>query len=333
MKNQSIRRRTLRIFSFIFALLLVFTACSPKKEVSEIQMLALKGPTSMGLAQLLKDQKDGNENTLKGYSVASSPDQALTAFVNGEVDLATVPSNMAALLYQKLKGDIQVLHINTLGVLYIVEAGQTVKTLKDLEGRTLYAAGKGATPEYALAYLLDENGIDRQSVHVEWQQDHTQALQALAKDPQGLALLPQPFVTVAQTKMEKLHIALDLTEEWDKIQEGSQTPSALVMGVTIARKSFVDEHKSLIDQYLKEAEASITFVRDNPQEAGKIIGDDLDIIKTPIAQKALPYCNITYIDGQEMKDKLQGFLTFLFKENPKSVGGQLPGDDFYYLAK
>ena len=180
---------------------------------------------------------------------------------------------------------------------------------------------------------MDEKGIDRKSVKIEWEQDHTQALQALAKDPDALALLPQPFVTVAQTKMKNLKIALDLTKEWDKVQEGKNPASALVMGVTIARKSFVDKNTALIDRYLEEAHESLNYVVNHPQEASRIIGEDLDIMKAPIAEKALPYCNLVYIDGQEMKDKLGGFLSVLFKENPKSLGGQIPGEDFYYFAK
>lgn len=326
-------RLAIKTVSIFFVFLLIITACGPREPQASINVVALKGPTSMGLSKLLKNQKEGKSKSLSSYTIVDSPDQAVTAFVNGEADLATVPSNVAALLYQKLKGDVQVLHINTLGVLYILDPQGRVKSLEDLKGKTLYASGKGASPEYVLSYLLDEKGIDRKSVKIEWEQDHTQALQALAKDPDALALLPQPFVTVAQTKMKNLKVALDLTREWDKVQEGKNPASALVMGVTIARKSFVDKNKALIDRYLEEAHESLNYVVNHPQEASRIIGEDLDIMKAPIAEKALPYCNLVYIDGQEMKDKLGGFLSVLFKENPKSLGGQIPGEDFYYFAK
>lgn len=333
MNIKKIKFLRIKILTLAFALLFVVTACGPQKPEAAIKMVALKGPTSMGLAKLFKDQKEGKSESLASYTIAASPDQAVTAFTSGEADLVTVPSNLAALLYKKLEGDVQVLHINTLGVLYVVDPKGQVHSLEDLKGRTLYASGKGASPEYILSYLLDEKGIDRESIKISWQQDHTQCLQALTKDPEGLALLPQPFVTVAQTKMKDLKVALDLTREWDRAQEGKDPASALVMGVTIARKSFVDRNKALIDLYLKEARESLTYVLDHSEEASRIIDEDLDIIKAPIAQKALPHCNLVYIDGQEMKDKLGGYLSVLQKEDPKSVGGELPGDDFYYFSK
>ncbi len=225
---------------------------------------------------------------------------------------------------------MQVLAVNTLGVLYIVEDGDTVQSVADLKGRTIYASGKGATPEYALNYILEKNGlVPGEDVTIEWKSEHAECVAALAEDADGIAMLPQPFVTTAQTKKETLRIALDLTEEWNKIQKSEGTASTLVTGVTVVRTAFAKEHPEAVADFMEAYQASVSYVTENTDEAAKLIGD-YDIVPEAVAKKALPACNIVCITGDEMKEKLSGYLGVLKDQNPETVGGELPGDDFYY---
>ena len=219
--------------------------------------------------------------------------------------------------------------MNPLGVLYIVESGDTVQSMADLKGKTIVAAGKGSTPEYALRYLLSENGIDPDNdVTIDWKSEHSECVAALASGQAAIALLPQPFVTVAQAKIEGLRMALDLTSEWDKLDNGS----GLITGVIVARREVVDANPDAVDAFLKDYAASVEWVNGNTAEAAQLIAEYGIIEAAPVAEKALPYCNIVCITGSEMKEKLSGYLQVLSDAEPASVGGALPGEDFYYGA-
>ena len=291
---------------------------------------ALKGPTAMGLVKLMKDSESGettgNEYT---FTLAGSADEVTPALLKGELDMACVPANLAAVLYNKTEGEIEVLAVNTLGVLYIVENGESVQSMADLKGKTIVAAGKGSTPEYALRYLLTENGIDPDNdVTIDWKSEHSECVAALASGQASVALLPQPFVTVAQSKIEGLRMALDLTAEWDKLGSGS----TLITGVIVARREVVEQNPAAVDAFLKEYAASVDWVNANTADAAALIGEN-GIVDAAVAEKALPYCNIVCLTGGDMQAKLSGYLQVLADANPASVGGSLPESDFYYVSK
>ena len=297
-------------------------------------VMALKGPTAMGMVSLM-NQADQGEITDENYNfqIVASPDEVTPAIVQGTADIAAVPANLASVLYQKTDGGVQVLTINTLGVLYLVENGNQIQRISDLKGKTIYASGKGATPEYALNYILKENGLTPgEDVQIEWKSEHTECVAALAEHEDAIALLPQPFVTTAQSKNDSLRVALDLTEEWDNIQKENGGNSSLVTGVTVVRTEFAQEHPEIVEDFMERYQESVTFVNDHAEEAAKMIGN-YDIIPEEVAKKALPECNIVYIDGAEMKEKLSGYLEVLKQENPQAVGGTLPTDEFYYDAE
>ena len=299
-----------------------------------VTVLALKGPTAMGMVSLM-DQADQGEITDENYNfqIVASPDEVTPAIAQGTADIAAVPANLASVLYQKTDGGVQALTINTLGVLYLVENGDQIQSISDLKGKTIYASGKGATPEYALNYILKENGLTPgEDVQIEWKSEHTECVAALAEHEDAIALLPQPFVTTAQSKNDSLRVALDLTEEWDNLQKGNGGNSSLVTGVTVVRTEFAQEHPDIVEDFMERYQESVTFVNDHTEEAAKLIGD-YDIVPEEIAKKALPECNIVYIDGAEMKEKLSGYLEVLEQENPQAVGGALPADEFYYDAE
>ena len=307
---------------------------------AHFRIAALKGPTAMGLVELMSlsdtanEMMEGKENVVSTgntyeFTLAGSADEVTPALIKGDLDMACVPANLAAVLYGKTNGAVEVLAVNTLGVLYIVENGGTVQSMADLKGQTIVAAGKGSTPEYALRYLLTENGIDPdKDVTIDWKSEHSECVAALASGQASIALLPQPFVTVAQNKIEGLRMALDLTAEWDKLDNGS----ALITGVIVARRDVVEANPGAVDSFLQNYAASVEWVNANNADAAQLIAEYGIIEAAPVAEKALPYCNIVCITGSEMKDKLSGYLQVLADAEPSSVGGALPGDDFYYGA-
>ena len=286
----------------------------------------------MGMVKMMSDN-DSKESPADTFELAAAPDEVSAKLVQGEVDIAAVPANLASVLYNKTNGGVQVLAVNTLGVLYIVEDGDTVHSIADLKGRTIYAGGKGATPEYALNYILEKNGlVPGEDVTIEWKSEHAECLAALMAGDNAIAMLPQPFVTTAQTKSDKIQVRLDLTAEWNAIQKDSDAPSQLITGVVVARKAFIEENPEAVSAFMDSYAASVDFVNANIDEAAELVGK-YEIVPAAVAQKAIPACNITFIAGGEMKQALSGYLSVLFEQNPKAVGGTMPGDDFYYAEQ
>ena len=304
----------------------------PQEDEAEtpvtMRVAALKGPTAMGLVKVMHDDPNSALGPSYEFTLAGSADEVTPALIQGELDAACVPANLASVLYNQTEGEFVTLAVNTLGVLYVVEKGNAVQSLADLKGKTIVAAGKGSTPEYALRYLLQENGIDPDGdVVIDWKSEHSECVAALASGAATIALLPQPFVTVAESKIEDLRMALDLNQEWDALDNGS----GLITGVVVARKDFVEEYPAAVAAFLDDYAASVDWVNENTADAAALIGE-YGIVDAAVAEKALPYCNIVCITGGEMKEKLSGYLQVLLEGNPKSVGGAVPEDSFYYGA-
>jgi NitT/TauT family transport system substrate-binding protein len=262
------------------------------------------------------------------FDLAGTADEISPLLIKGELDAACVPANLASVLYNKTKGEIVTLGINTLGVLYVVDKGERVQSFADLKGKTVVSAGKGSVPEYAFRYLLTANGIDPdKDLTIEWKSEQAECVAALASGAAEIAVMPQPYVTVAQGKVEGLRVALSLTEEWEKLDNGS----AMLTGVVVARKSFIEEHSDAVEAFLKDYAESVEWVNGNTAEAAKSVGD-YGIVAAAVAEKALPYCNIVCITGNEMKTMLSGYLAALAEQAPQAVGGTLPADDFYFVG-
>ena len=290
------------------------------------RIAALKGPTAMGLVKLMSDAPYSSSGPLYDFTLAGSADEVTPALIKGELDMACVPANLAAVLYNKTGGDIEVLAVNTLGVLYIVETGESVQSIADLKGQTIVAAGKGSTPEYALRYLLSENGVDPDNdVTIDWKSEHSECVAALASGQASIALLPQPFVTVAQSKIDGLRMALDLTAEWDALDNGS----TLITGVIVARRGFVEEHPAAVSTFLSYYAASVDWVNANTADAAALIGE-YGIVDAAVAEKALPYCNIVCLTGAKLLEALPGYLYVLWEADPAAVGGEMPDNSFYF---
>ena len=331
------------IFDLIAVLILSFCACSggetkpaasngsaastPGTEGISLNVFSLKGPTSMGLVMLLEDSQNGKTVNSYQSTLCTAADEVSAALVNGDADIALLPANVAASLYDKA-GGFSVVGINTLGVLYVVENGQTVQSVDDLAGKTVVLTGKGTTPEYALRYVLAANGIENQ-VTLEYKSEAQEVVSAMGENVANIGLLPQPFVTAALSQNENLRIALSLQDEWRM----TDTDSSLVTGVTVVRNEVLQQHPAQIAAFLKEAAASVKQVNEHPEAAASLIESLGIVAKAPLAEKAIPFCNLVCITGPEMKTQLSGYLKTLFEQNPKAVDERMPDDAFYYTGE
>lgn len=303
------------------------TSNTENKEKIEVTIASLKGPTSMGLVKVMEDAKEGVAANDYKFTIAGAADEITAGIIKGDYDIAAIPCNLAAVLYNKSKGGLKVAGINTLGVLYILETGDEIKSVEDLKGKTIYSTGKGTTPEYTLNYLLSSYGIDpEKDVTIEYKSEATEVAALFSEEADAIAMLPQPFVTTVMMKNDKLKIALDVAKEWDKV---SNNTSSVVTGVVVVNKEFLENNKEAVDAFLSEYEASAKYVNENVDEAASLI-EQFDIVAAAVAKQAIPNCNITLIQGDEMQTKVNGYLETLFNQNPETVGGTMPDDMFYY---
>lgn len=309
-------------------------AQTSQEEVGErvtLRVGSMKGPTTMGLVSLMdKSSKKEAEGSYE-FTMVTAADELVGQIVSGSLDIALVPANMASILYKKTNKGIAVINVNTLGVLYVVTADESVGTIADLKGKTVYMTGKGTTPDYVFQYLLTANGLNKEDVTVEYKSEATEVAAVLKEQEGAIGLLPQPFVTVALAQNESLHMAMDLNEEWEKVQ--GEDGSRLVTGVTVCRKELLDntDTRKAVELFMDEHYDSASFANLNVKETAELVASAGIIEKAPVAEKAIPYCSIVCLNGAYMKEILPGYLEVLYQQEPSSVGGELPDDGFYYL--
>lgn len=305
------------------------TSAAGQENLGSIKLGGMKGPTSMGLVKLIDDANKGELKYTVEFNMEASPDLMAPKLLNGEVDIAILPVNMGSVLYNNSEGKVKMVNIAILGILSILEKGDpTITSVEDLKGKTIISPGQGATPEYTLSYILSAHNMDiNNDVTMEWKASPDEVLATIENMDSAVVMLPQPFVTVAQTKIENLNTVLDLTKEWDAVGGTSK----LITGGVFVRKDFLESNKELLDEFIKDYAKSVEWINANVEEASKLVEAN-DIIKAPIAAKAIPYCNLVSIGGEDMKNYTNGYLQTLFDLNPKAVGGAMPSDDFYYLG-
>lgn len=300
-------------------------------EPVTVRVGSLKGPTSIGLVRLMEENANGGTQNPYEFTMETAADTLLGLMAQGELDIALVPANVASVFYHKTQGGISVIDINTLGVIYMVSADTSIKEVEDLSGKTICLTGKGTTPDLALQYLLSAHGLSADDVTLEYKSEATEVAALLAEDPDAVGLLPQPFVTAAMMQNESLSIVLDMTKQWDMVQgEGG---SALVTGVTIVRNEFLEEHEDAVLSFMADHKASAEYANTETAATAELVAAQGIIEKAPVAEAAIPYCNIVYIDGAEMKTALSGYLSVLEGQNVEFIGGSLPEDAFYYIAE
>lgn len=296
-------------------------------EKVTVNVAALKGPTGIGMVKLMEDAANNKALNNYNFTIAGEADEISTGLVKGEIDIAAVPCNLASVLYNKTQGKIKLAAVNTLGVLYIVETGNTIESVEDLKGKTIYSTGFGTTPQYTLNYLLNSYGIDpEKDVTIEYKTEATEVAAMLSEADDAVAMLPQPYVTTVMMNNDKVRIAIDIDKEWKAINDGN----GVVTGVLVVNKDFLENNPKAVEDFLKEYEASTKFVNENVDTAAELV-EKFGLFKAAVAKKAIPYCNITFVSGTEMKDMAERYLNILFEQNPNSVGGSMPADDFYYI--
>jgi NitT/TauT family transport system substrate-binding protein len=331
----SIKQRILAGFTLLA--LLFFTACSitpetqqtQKKEHVPVRVAALKGPTGMGLSKLIVDQKTGQTRNDYTFTLTGTPDDMVAKVSSGAVDIAALPTNMASILYHKTDKKIRMLAINTLGVLYVLESGDTIHKIEDLVGRELLATGQGAVPEYAINELLKQADLET-SVKVTYKTEHEELATLAASGQADLVLLPEPFVTTVLNQNPGMRIALDLTEVWKTVHDG-ENGSELAMGCMVVNSAFAEQNPEAVQIFLEEYQSSVDAVNEDPETAGAWIAEQGILPNADLAKQAIPNCYIVLIHSDKMRDVLEPFYQILFDANKQSIGGQLPDPDFYYI--
>ena len=315
----------------VMALGLSLCACNkPEENYQSVDMsvACMAGPTGIGMAQLMDAQKNGTAANNYTFTVGETADAFHAKFISGDIKIAAVPTNVAVKAYNKTEGKVRMLAVNTYGALTVLENGETVKSIADLKGKTVYTTGKGQNPEYILQYVLGENNIDpAKDIEIIFATPD-EVTAALVSGKTDIAILPEPKATAAITQKNTLRRAINLTDEWDEVSD-----SQLMMGCVIALDSYVTENTAAVEKFLEEYKASIEFANTDPEQAGQMCEEGKIIPKAKIATACIPNCRLTYVDGQDMKDAITGYFKVLFDADPTSIGGKLPADDFYYGAK
>ncbi len=332
-----------KVFSLVFAVLLIvalMAGCAQKPADSTdntppakavVNVGVIKGPTGIGMANLMAADEAGTATNDYNFTVGTAPDEIgnKLASASGGLDIAALPTNMAAALYQKTGGNIQLLAVNTLGVLYVLENGNSIESVADLKGKTIYSTGQGANPEYILRYVLEKNGIDPdEDVTLEFLAQNEELNQKMISGKASVALVPEPNVSAITAQNSAVRVALSMNNEWEKVADEN---SKLMMGCVAVRKEFLQNNKAAVEAFLVEYKASIEKAADI--DATATLCETYGIIpKAPIAKKAIPNCQLTFVAGAEMKSQIADYYQVLFSYNPKAVGGKLPDDNFYYVG-
>lgn len=307
----------------------VLAACAKEPTPDMVRVFTLKGPTGIGMAKMISDAK-AEENPLYNFTIAGAPDVIQAEIIKGEYEIAALPTNLAAALYNKTEGALMIAAVNTLGVLYILENGNTIQSLQDLAGKTIYATGQGSTPEYILNYILAANNIECEVIYLA---EHAELATQMASGSVVLGMLPVPNSTTVLAKNADVRVALNLTEEWEKAAIKNGDESALYQGCLVIRREFAEQYPQTVKKFLADYKASVDFIHEDLDIAAETVAACELIPSAAIAKKAIPDANIVFVTGEEMIQGLTGFYKVLHGSNPKSVGGKLPDENIYYNEK
>jgi len=317
-------------FVLVFAFVVLLAACGEKRETGEMDVYVLAGPTGIGAVNLWAQSEAGESANTYNFKLVSENEEIIAAISKGEADIAAVATNLASSLYNKTNGEVTVLAVNTLGVLSILTNGTELSSISDLAGKTIYAPGQGANPEYILRYVLAGNGLDPDTdLTIKFVAKGDELPAVWAKEPEAVIMAPQPVATSILIKYPEAKTAFDMTEQWNKISGKND----LMMGCVIVRNEFLKENEGVVKTFLEEYKNSVLAASADAAATGALCEKYGIIPKAAIATKAIPHCGLTYVDGADMKAGLSSYLDVMFKANPKSVGGALPADDFYYVGK
>ena len=318
-----------KLLSLLLAAVLalgVFAACAKVETPDTIRVFALKGPTGMGMSKLIADEQ-AKDTSAYNFTIAGGPEEVTAEIIKGNYDIAAVPTNLASVLYNKTEGELMIAAVNTLGVLYILENGDSIQSIADLNGKTIYATGQASTPEYVLNYILDANGIECEVIYLT---EHAELATQMTAGSVAIGMLPVPNATTVLAANTDVRVALDLTAEWEKAAALKGDDGSLYQGCIVIRRDFAEQYPKTVEDFLAQYKASVDFVNENPSDASALIEQVGIIPKAAVAQKAIPNANIVCITGSEMQTGLSGFFKVLYDFNPASVGGKLPDDGIWY---
>lgn len=320
------------------ALLFCFVGCGKNPDTvsepetvdytgTDMSIACIKGPTGIGMAKLMQDSEDGKTANNYTFTVASSPDEISGKIVSGEINIASVPTNLAVKLFNKTEGKLQMLAVNTLGVLSFIAQDGGISSLSDLKGKTVYSTGEGSNPEYILRYLLKENGLEN-DVNIQFVATNDELIAALVSGNAEVAMVPEPAATTVLTKKDTLKRVISVNDEWEKVSD-----SKLMMGCVVALASFVEENKEQVDKFLEEYKASIEYANSSVEDAANLCAKFEIVPAAPIAKAAIPNSNLVFVNKKDMKKSIDGYFKVLFDYDPSSIGGKMPTDEFYYGQK
>lgn len=322
----------------ILALMLLMSACAPAGQstptpqaptapvtpVTALKIGTLKGPAGIAMAYMMESTKKSGMYDPYEFTIDATPDAIVGKLASGEVDIGALPPNLASSVYNKTDGGVVVIALSMFGSLYIMENGDTIQSIADLEGKTLAATGQGSVPEYILSYVLAKNGLT-DKVTIEYKSEHSELAALMAANEISLGMLPEPFVSSVLLKKPEMRIALDLAKEYTAASGSAQLP----MSCLVVRKEVLENNKAQVDAFLTQYKASIEYANAEPAKTAQLC-EAFDIMKADVAQKAIPNCNLVYIHGDDMRKELEAFYQILFEFEPKSIGGKLPDDALYY---
>lgn len=331
-------KRLMILVGILMSLVLLGTGC--QGEVAEapepvqpqtVKIATLGGPTGMGMAQMMTDGVDLGEGVDAEFEVVGAPDQVTASIINKEVQIAALPTNMAAVLYNKTEGQVVLGAVNTLGVLYIMaDESEGITTMADLKGKTIAASGQGATPEYVLNYLLQENGLTPGTdITINYVAEHSEVVTQLAAGTATIALLPEPFVTTIQSKKPSIKIGVDINQAWADANDGLELP----MGCIVVDQEWAAANPTIVANFMDAYQVSVDAINDDPIKGSENVVAVGILKDAALAEKAIPSSNIVFIPAADAKTALNEYFTILAGFEPKSIGGEVPGEDFYAIGQ
>jgi len=305
----------------------VAPTAEPTPVPAELDVFAMKGPTGIGMAPIFSDAAAGKTFDKYNFTIATNAQEKLSDLIAGNYDIASIPTNLAATLAKRAPGVYKIAAVNTLGVLYVVDGTGTVAKVEDLKGKTVYATGQGQVPQFALEFVLEKNGLKvGEDVVIEYLADAADVGALISSKAAGVAMLPQPYVTTVLASNSDYKVALDITKEWDKVaDEGSH----LMTSCIVVNTKTYESNKAAVERFMELFRKSVKFVNENPKDASLTVVEAGIVAKAPLAEKAIPQCNIVCVEGDEMKTSLKAFYQAIFAVNPQLIGGQVPADEIF----
>jgi len=307
------------------ALVLALSLSALSFADEKVNVFALKGPTGIGMVGVME-----NHAETYAFNLVGAPDEIVAAIASGSADIAACPTNLAATLFNKTKGNVQLAALNTLGVLHVVSSDHTIDSIDDLAGRKVYATGQASVPEYVIRYLLEANGLT-DKVELEFVAEHSELATLMAAGKAEIGILPEPHVTSALMQNDALKAVIDVTVAFEEAAKAAGTDMVLSMGCVIVRRDFAEAHPDKVEDFLDAYSESVAFVNGDAAAASELVQKHGVMPKAAVAARAIPNCHIVFIEGTQMRQQIEPLYALLHAANPASVGGTLPGDDFYYV--